>query len=320
MPSFTTTKSTKIYIAGHTGMVGSAVKDEFSANGYHIIVTFTPEELDLRNQQATNEFIASEKPGLVIIAAAKVGGILANKTYPWEFIYDNLMIEANLINACHTNNINELIFLGSSCIYPRDAPQPLKEEYLLTGPLEPTNEYYAIAKIAGIKMCQAINRQYGRNYLSLMPTNLYGFNDNFNLQHSHVLPAMIRKFHEAKIKGNVPVILWGTGTPKREFMHIQDLARAIRFIVELKENTGCDILNVGTGRDMEIRELAAIVKEITGHTGMIIWDNSKPDGTMRKLLDTTKINNLGWQPAITIEDGITEVYNYFCENYDKLRK
>lgn len=319
MPSFTTTKSTKIYIAGDTGMVGSAVKNEFTSNGYHNIITASPEEMDLRNQQATNEFIAREKPGLVIIAAAKVGGIMANNTYPWDFIYDNIMIESNLIKACHSNGINELIFLGSSCIYPREAPQPLREEYLLTGPLEPTNEWYAIAKIAGIKMCQAINRQYGRSYLSLMPTNLYGPNDNFELYGSHVLPAMIRKFHDAKISGNIPVVLWGSGKPRREFMHVHDLARAIRFIVEFRGDTEYDLLNIGTGKDLEIRELASIVKEVIGHNGMVEWDRTKPDGTMRKLLDTTRINNLGWQPSISLENGITEVYRYFMENYDNLR-
>lgn len=300
-------------------MVGSAVKNEFTSNGYHNIITASPEEMDLRNQQATNEFIAREKPGLVIIAAAKVGGIMANNTYPWDFIYDNIMIESNLIKACHSNGINELIFLGSSCIYPREAPQPLREEYLLTGPLEPTNEWYAIAKIAGIKMCQAINRQYGRSYLSLMPTNLYGPNDNFELYGSHVLPAMIRKFHDAKISGNIPVVLWGSGKPRREFMHVHDLARAIRFIVEFRGDTEYDLLNIGTGKDLEIRELASIVKEVIGHNGMVEWDRTKPDGTMRKLLDTTRINNLGWQPSISLENGITEVYRYFMENYDNLR-
>lgn len=308
-------KNSKIYIAGHTGLVGSAITRDLTANGYKNIVTATFQELDLRNQEAVNRFISREKPDRVVIAAAKVGGIMANSEYPWEFLYDNLMIEANLINAAHQNGIDNLIFLGSSCIYPRLAPQPLKEEYLLTGPLEPTNEWYAIAKIGGIKLCQSLNKQYGRKYISLMPTNLYGPRDNFDLNSSHVLPAMIRKFHEAKGSNNSEVVLWGTGSPKREFLHVYDLAAAIRFILERSDKPFPDLINVGTGEDLAIKELAGIIQGVTGHSGAIRWDTSKPDGTPRKLMDVSVIKSLGWSPEIDMDSGIRMVYDWFRENY-----
>lgn len=308
-------KKSKIYIAGHTGLVGSAITKDLTANGYTNLLTSSFKDLDLRNQGAVNKFIGREKPDRVIIAAARVGGILANSEYPWEFLYDNLMIEANLINAAHQNGIENLIFLGSSCIYPKLAPQPLKEEYLLTGPLEPSNEWYAIAKIAGIKLCQSLNKQYGRRYISLMPTNLYGPRDNFDLTSSHVLPAMIRKFHEAKENNNSEVVLWGTGSPKREFLHVYDLAAAIRFIMEIGEKPLPDLINIGTGEDLTIKELAGIIQGVTGHTGTIRWDSSKPDGTPRKLMDVSVIRSLGWSPEIGMDSGIRMVYDWFRENY-----
>jgi GDP-L-fucose synthase len=306
-------KKSKIYLAGDTGLVGSAIKENLLRNGYTNLVTKPFEKLDLRNQEAVNHFIAKEKPGMVIIAAAVVGGIMANSTHPWKFLYDNLMIEANLINAAHVNNVRNLIFLGSSCIYPKLAPQPLKEEYLLTGPLEPTNEWYAVAKITGIKLCQALNREFGRNYISLMPTNLYGPRDNFDLTSSHVLPAMIRKFHEAKLNSNAPVVLWGTGTPKREFLHVYDLAAAIRHIMEYGKPVPYDLINVGTGEDLTIKELAETIQEVVGHTGPIEWDTGKPDGTPRKLMDVSLIKSLGWKPEIEFRDGVKMTYKWFGE-------
>lgn len=307
-------KNSKIYIAGHRGMVGSAVHIQLLEDGYKNIITKELDELNLVNQQEVNSFFKQYKPDFVIIAAAVVGGIMANSTQPWKFLYENLMIEANLINAAQENNIQNLIFLGSSCIYPKLAPQPLKEEYLLTGPLEPTNEWYAIAKIAGIKLCQALNQQFGRNYISLMPTNLYGKRDNFDLISSHVLPAMIRKFHEAKINNNATVTLWGSGTPMREFLNVEDLAKAITFVTQNIENIKIDLLNVGTGTDVTIKELASIVQKVVGHTGEIQWDSTKPDGTPRKLMDVSRIIELGWKPQIELSEGIKIAYDWYISN------
>ncbi|MAT57323.1 MAG: GDP-fucose synthetase [Ignavibacteriae bacterium] len=312
--------SKKIYLAGHNGMVGSAIFRELTKSGYNNIVTKSLEELDLRNQSEVNSFFENEKPEVVIIAAAKVGGILANNTYRAEFLYDNLMIEANLIHASHLNNAKKVIFLGSSCIYPKLAPQPLKEEYLLSDYLEYTNEPYAIAKIAGIKLCESYYKQYGSNFLSLMPTNLYGFNDNFNLQTSHVLPALIRKFHEAKTSDSESVTIWGTGSPKREFLFVDDLAEAVKFTlenIEAKSLYDLEIsqLNVGTGEDLTISELADTIKKIVGFEGSIIYDSTKPDGTPRKLMDVSRINNLGWKHKTNLEEGIKKTYEWFLENY-----
>ena len=302
-------KSDKIYIAGHRGMVGSACWRALEGEGYTNLVGKTSKELDLRDQKAVEEFIKSEKPVAIIDAAAKVGGILANDTYPYEFLMDNMLIQNNLIRSAHENDVLKFIFLGSSCIYPKFAPQPLKEEYLLTDSLEPTNEWYAIAKISGVKLIEALRKEYGRDYVSLMPTNLYGPNDNFDLKSSHVLPAMIRKFHEAELKGNAPVELWGTGVPMREFLHVDDLAQAVLFGLEntLEEH----LYNVGTGVDLTIKELALLIQSTIGHKGEIIWDTNRPDGTPRKLLDTSKINALGWKADIKIDEGISEVYSHF---------
>lgn len=307
-------KQKKIYIAGHKGMVGSAITENLQSNGFNNLLTASFDQVDLRCQAAVDAFLAAEKPDLVIIAAAKVGGIWANSQHPWEFLYDNLMIEANLINASHQNGVQNLIFLGSSCIYPKLAPQPLREEYLLTGTLEPTNEWYAIAKIAGIKLCQALNRQFGRNYISLMPTNMYGPRDNYNLNTSHVVAAMIRKFHEAIINGHTPVTLWGTGTPLREFMHVHDLANAIRFIMEYNGPLPHDLINVGTGTDLTIKELSLIIQKTTGHQGEILWDTTKPNGTPRKLMDVTRLKDLGWKPSVELQEGISRTYEWYLEN------
>lgn len=301
-------------------MVGSAIFRELTKSGYKNIVTKSLDELDLRNQSEVNSFFEKEKPEVVIIAAAKVGGILANNTYRAEFLYDNLMIEANLIHASYLNNADKVIFLGSSCIYPKLAPQPLKEEYLLSDYLEYTNEPYAIAKIAGIKLCESYYKQYGSNFLSLMPTNLYGFNDNFNLQTSHVLPALIRKFHEAKTSDSESVTIWGTGSPKREFLFVDDLAEAVKFTlenIEAKALYDLEIsqLNVGTGEDLTISELADTIKKIVGFEGSIIYDSTKPDGTPRKLMDVSRINNLGWKHKTNLEEGIKKTYEWFLENY-----
>lgn len=311
-------KDAKIYVAGHRGMVGGAVVNELKAQGFEQIIHRTSKELDLRNQQAVNTFMAEEKPDVVIIAAAKVGGILANDTYPYDFIYDNMIMECNLINAAHENDVNRVIFLGSSCIYPKFAPQPMKEDHLLTGELEPTNEWYAIAKIAGIKLCEALKKQHGRHYFSMMPTNLYGEGDNFDLKTSHVLPAMIRKFHEAKENNHATVPLWGSGSPYREFLHVRDLAKAIVFAME---NDMPDTLyNVGYGEDLTIKELAELIQKITGHEGDIDWDSSKPDGTPRKLMDSNKLRSLGWKPEISLEEGIKSTYDWFLTNIDAIRK
>ncbi len=309
----------KVYLAGHTGMVGSAIFRELENRGYKNLVYKNFSELDLRNQANVEKFFADTKPEIVIIAAAKVGGILANNTYRAEFLYDNLMIEANLIHASYLNNVEKVVFLGSSCIYPKLAPQPLKEEYLLSDYLEFTNEPYAIAKIAGIKLCENYYRQYGCNYISAMPTNLYGPNDNFNLETSHVLPALLRKFHEAKVEGKNSVTIWGSGKPLREFMYVEDLANAIVFMME-KVNAkdlyekGITHLNVGTGKDISIADLASLIAQITEFNGKIVYDASKPDGTPRKLMDVTRINSLGWKYKTELSEGITKTYQWFVKN------
>ena len=313
-------KKAKIYIAGHRGMVGSAILENLKENGYYDFVTATSSELDLRDQQATINFISEEKPDVIIIAAARVGGIMANNEYPWQFLYDNLMIEVNLINAAHENEVKDLIFLGSSCIYPKMAPQPLREEYLLTGLLEPTNEWYAVAKITGIKLCQALNKQYGRNYISMMPTNLYGPRDNFDLKTSHVLPAMMRKFHEAKENGIITMPLWGSGLPMREFLHVEDLAESVRFVMEYEGTLEYDLINAGTGKDLSIKELAETVQNVVGYEGKIDWDFSKPDGTPRKLMDVSRINELGWKAEIGLEEGIRDTYRWFLENLETIKE
>ncbi len=296
----------KIYIAGHRGMVGSAIFRNLQEKGFTNLITKTSSELDLRNPIAVSDFFAEEKPEYVFLAAAKVGGIHANNTYRADFLYDNLMIQNNVIHQAHVNDVKKLLFLGSSCIYPKMAPQPLKEEYLLTGTLEPTNEPYAIAKIAGIKMCDAYRSQYNSNFISAMPTNLYGPNDNYDLNNSHVLPAMLRKFHEAKLDGNRDVELWGSGTPLREFLHVDDLAEACVFMMENYDDFGQ--VNIGVGEDLSIKALAEMIQKIVGHNGRIIWDSSKPDGTPRKLMDVQKINDLGWKAKIGLQEGITKVY------------
>lgn len=304
-------KQAKIYIAGHRGMVGSAIHRKLTKEGFVNIITCTSKELDLRNQQAVQDFFAAEKPDYVFLAAAKVGGILANNTYRGEFLYDNLSIQNNVIHFSYVNNVQKLMFLGSSCIYPKLAPQPLKEEYLLTGELEPTNEPYAIAKIAGIKLCDAYRAQYGCNFISAMPTNLYGPNDNYDLNNSHVLPALIRKFHEAKINGDKQVVIWGTGKPLREFLHADDLADACYYLMQHYNEPG--LVNIGVGHDISIGDLAILVKKIVGYEGDIVHDLSKPDGTPRKLMDVSKLHSFGWQDTISLENGITEVYKVYSK-------
>ncbi len=303
---FIVKKSGKIYVAGHRGMVGSAIVRKLKVAGFDHLVTRSSRELDLRRQEEVELFFYRERPEYVFLAAAKVGGILANHTYRGEFLYDNLMIEANVIEAARKYEVEKLLFLGSSCIYPKLAPQPLKEEYLLTGPLEPTNEPYAIAKIAGIKLCDAYRSQYGCNFISVMPTNLYGPNDNYDLQNSHVLPALLRKFHEAKTQGAKEVVIWGTGAPLREFLHVDDLADACLFLMENYDQPG--LVNIGTGKDIAIKDLALLIKKITGFEGDIVHDLSKPDGTPRKLLDVSKLQSLGWKARIPLEEGIRSVY------------
>lgn len=300
-------KDSKIYIAGHRGMVGSAIHRKLQKEGFQNILTRSSKELDLRNQVEVAEFFEKEKPDYVFLAAAKVGGILANNKYRADFIYDNLMIQNNVIHQSYLNSVKKLLFLGSSCIYPKFAPQPLKEEYLLTGELEPTNEPYAIAKIAGIKMCDAYRDQYACNFISIMPTNLYGPNDNYDLQTSHVLPALIRKFHEGKLNNKKAVQLWGSGTPKREFLHVDDLADACYFLMNNFNESG--FVNVGTGIDISIKELAELIKKIVGYNGQLEWDDSKPDGTPRKLMNVEKLNKLGWEYKIKLDDGISSVYD-----------
>ena len=305
-------KSSKIYIAGHRGMVGSALHRKLLADGFTNFVVKTSSELDLRNQDAVARFFEGEKPEYVFLAAAKVGGILANNTYRGAFLYENLMIQNNVIHSSYVNGVKKLLFLGSSCIYPKMAPQPLKEDYLLTGLLEPTNEPYAIAKIAGIKMCDAYRSQYGCNFISVMPTNLYGPNDNYDLKNSHVLPAMIRKFHEAKINNEPSVTIWGTGKPKREFLHADDLAAACVYLMQNYNEEG--LVNIGTGEDVEIGELAEMVKKVVGFTGTIENDLSKPDGTPRKLMDVSKLHGFGWKHTIDLFEGLKSVYKEFQES------
>lgn len=311
-------KNSKIYIAGHRGMVGSAVWRALETQGYYNLISRTSKELDLRNQLAVNDFIVKEKPDAIIDAAAKVGGILANSEYQFEFLLENMQIQNNLIDAAHRNNIEKFVFLGSSCIYPKLAPQPLKEAYLLTGALEPTNDGYAIAKISGVRLCKAIRDQYNKDFVSLMPTNLYGSNDNFDLKSSHVLPAMMRKFHEAKKNSNAPVSLWGSGTPMREFLIVDDLAKAVVFAVENKLPEY--LYNIGTGIDVTIKELAETVQKIVGHKGTINWDTSKPDGTPRKLMDVSKMNAIGWKAKIDLKTGIEITYKWFLENERIIKK
>ncbi|MBO0939358.1 GDP-L-fucose synthase [Fibrella sp. HMF5335] len=305
-------KDAKIYVAGHRGMVGSALVRHLKTIGYTNIVARTSSELDLRNQAAVADFFAEEKPDYVFLAAAKVGGILANNIYRAEFLYENLVIEANIIHSAHQNGVKKLLFLGSSCIYPKMAPQPLKEEYLLSGFLEPTNEPYAIAKIAGIKLCEAYRSQYGDNYISVMPTNLYGPNDNYNLQGSHVLPALIRKFHEAKINNQPTVEIWGTGSPMREFLHADDLAEACIFL--MNNYDGEQFVNVGTGEDVTIKELAELVKDVVGFQGDLVWNTDKPDGTPRKLMDVSKLHGMGWKHSIELRQGLEHTYQDFLQN------
>lgn len=300
----------KIYIAGHRGMVGSAIVRKLQAEGFDNLLTRSSFELDLRSQQQVNDFMSEERPDYVFLAAARVGGILANNTRRGEFLYDNLMIQSNLINAAYNSGVQKLMFLGSSCIYPKLAPQPLKEEYLLTGELEHSNEPYAIAKIAGIKMCDAYRDQYGANFISVMPTNLYGPNDNYDLKHSHVLPALIRKFFEAHANNEPEVVIWGTGSPMREFLHANDLADACFFLMQTYNEPG--LINIGTGTDISILELARMIKEISGFKGKIVQDTSKPDGTPRKLMDVSKLTKLGWKASIPLEQGVREVYQNYA--------
>ncbi|WP_338222577.1 GDP-L-fucose synthase [Algoriphagus confluentis] len=322
--------NTPIYIAGHKGMVGSAIWRALEAKGYIHLIGRTSKELDLRNQQAVQDFFSKEKPEVVIDAAARVGGIMANNTYPYQFLMENMQIQNNLIDTAFHSGVEKFIFLGSSCIYPKMAPQPLKEEYLLTGPLEPTNEWYAVAKITGVKACEAIRKQFGRDYISLMPTNLYGPFDNFDLKTSHVLPAMIRKFHDAKhsdlsmLSGveagskNSPVELWGSGTPMREFLYVEDLAEAVVFALENEFQD--NLYNVGTGEDLTIKELALLIQRIVGHTGEIFWDSTKPDGTPRKLMDVSKMTQAGWKAKTSLEDGIRKTYQWFLEHQDSFKE
>lgn len=316
-----------IYVAGHNGMVGSAIIRKLKNDITNIIITASRDELDLTNQQAVNQFFANNKIDQVYLAAAKVGGIHANNEYPAEFIYQNLMIEANIIHAAHSNNVQKLLFLGSSCIYPKMAEQPMKERALLTGILESTNEPYAIAKIAGIKLCESYNRQYSRDYRSVMPTNLYGENDNFHPENSHVIPALIRRFHEAKLKNDPTVIAWGTGKPMREFLHVDDMAEASIFVMNLDNNIYqqetspmLSHVNVGSGVDCTIRELVETVAKVIGYEGEIVFDSSKPDGTLRKLMDVSRLQRLGWKAKTSLEQGLKMTFEWFLENQDRFRK
>ena len=305
----TLSPDSKIYVAGHRGLVGSAIVRRLQKGGYKNILTRTHEELDLTDIKTVASFFQRERPEYVFLAAAKVGGILANSTYPAEFIRDNLLIELSIIDAAYRSSVKRLLFLGSSCIYPRDCPQPMKEEYLMTGPLEPTNSAYAVAKIAGIEMCWAYNRQHGTQYLPVMPTNLYGPGDNFDLETSHVLPALIRKFHEAKTEGKKSVTIWGTGTPRREFLYVDDLADACVFLMEHYDGT--ELINIGTGKDITIRELAVLMGKVVGFHGDLVFDTSKPDGTPRKLLDVSKLEKIGWKAKVGLEKGIAETYKWY---------
>ena len=304
-------KDSKIYIAGHRGLVGSALVRKLTEMGYMNLIARTHAELDLTRQRDVEDFFDKERPEYVFLAAARVGGILANSTYPADFIYSNIVVQSNVIHSSYLFGVKKLLFLGSSCIYPRDCPQPMKEEYLLSGYLEPTNEPYAVAKIAGIKMCQSYNRQYGTNYISVMPTNLYGPNDNFDLQNAHVLPALIRKFHEAKVADQKEVVVWGTGSPRREFLYIEDLADACVFF--MNNYNSSEIINIGVGKDISIRELALMVKEIVDYNGELVFDTSKPDGTPRKLLDVSKLSSLGWKAKTSLEEGIKKTYEWYAE-------
>jgi GDP-L-fucose synthase len=302
----------KIYIAGHTGLVGSAIQRKLKEQGYSNIIGRTREELDLERQTQVEPFFEEQRPEYVILAAAKVGGIFANNSFPAEFIYSNIMVQTNVIHSAYRTGVKKLLFLGSSCIYPKHCPQPMKEEYLLTGPLEPTNEPYALAKIAGIRTCQSYNRQYGTNYISVMPTNLYGPNDNFDLETSHVIPALIRKFHEAKIQSNSSVTIWGTGSPRREFLNVDDLADACVFLMNHYDES--EMINIGCGEDISIAELALLIKDIVGYTGNIEYNIDKPDGTPQKLLDVSKLKGLGWQPKLSLREGIKKTYEWYCQN------
>jgi GDP-L-fucose synthase len=307
-------KTDKIYVAGHTGMVGSAIVNALTLRGFTNLVHYSSKELDLRNQAAVETFFSQEKPQYVFLAAAKVGGIIANNTYRADFLYDNLAIVSNIIHAAHTNAVSKLLFLGSSCIYPKMAPQPIKEEYLLTGPLEKSNEPYAIAKIAGIKLCETYREQYGCNFISVMPANLYGKNDNYHPENSHVLPALLRRFHEAKMQGLQKVIIWGSGIPQREFLFADDLAEACIFLMENYNEK--EIINIGSGVDISIKELAEMIGEITRFTGELVFDTTKPDGTPRKLLDVTKLNNLGWHYKTKLREGIEIAYRDFLQKHE----
>ena len=311
-------KTDKIYVAGHRGLVGGAILRRLQSAGFTNLITRTSKELDLTNQAAVNAFFAQERPDYVFLAAAKVGGILANNTYPADFIRDNLQIQTNIIDAAYRNGSKKLLFLGSSCIYPKFSPQPMKEEHLLTGSLEPTNEWYAIAKIAGIKMCQAYRRQYGFDAISLMPTNLYGPGDNFHPENSHVMPALIRRFHEAKEERLAEVTVWGTGSPRREFLHVDDLADACVFLMENYDEE--EFINVGVGEDVSIKELAEMVKDVVGYQGQLKFDTSKPDGTPRKLLDVSKLDRLGWKAKVDLRTGIEQTYGWFLEHQDDFRR
>lgn len=310
-------KNSKIFVAGHKGLVGSAIVRALSKKGYGNLVLKTRQELNLLDSKATANFFTAEKPEYVFLAAAKVGGILANKTYPAQFIYENLQIQNNIIHQAYLNNVKKILFLGSSCIYPKNCPQPIKEGYFLSGYLEPTNEPYSIAKIAGIKVCQSYNHQYGTNFISIMPTNLYGPNDNFDLKTSHVLPALIRKFYKARAHNEKSVIVWGSGKPRREFLHVDDLADACVFLMN-KYNSS-EIINIGTGIDLSIKELAEIIKEIVGFTGKLVWDSTKPDGTPRKLLDVSRIHKLGWRHQIDLKQGIKTTYEWYINNLNNIK-
>ena len=311
-------QASKIYIAGHRGMAGSAIMRRLEAAGYDNFVTRTHAELDLADQAATRAFFETERPNYVVLAAAKVGGILANATYPTDFILDNLKIQTNVIEAAWRNGASKLMFLGSACIYPKLAPQPMAEDALLTGPLEPTNEWYAVAKIAGITLCDALKRQHGFDTMSIMPNNLYGPGDNFHLENAHVLPALIRKFHEARENGNPEVVVWGTGAPLREFLHVDDFADAAAFLLQGYDGGG--IVNVGTGSDISIGDVALLIKQVVGYTGNIVFDNTKPDGVPRKLLDCAKLHSLGWRPSISLGDGLADTYKWFVENQERFRR
>lgn len=302
-------KSEKIWVAGHRGLAGGAILKNLSANGYEQIITRTHAELDLTDANAVADFFETEKPRTVVLAAARVGGIKANNDFPVEFLVDNLKIEINVLESAHRHGVEKLLFLGSSCIYPKFAPQPIPESALLTGALEPTNDAYALAKIAGIKLCQSYAKEYGRNFLSAMPTNLYGPGDNFDLQASHVLPALLRKVHEAKTSGASEVVVWGSGTPRREFLHVHDLAEACRFLLESYDSP--DIVNIGVGEDVTIRELAELICDVVGFEGSLVFDRTKPDGTPRKLLDVSKVKSLGWTPRISLRDGLRETYRWY---------